>query len=95
MVKVEEEALKKAELLSLLKTAPDERKHTMDEMEKLLAYVERLNEVNTEGVRPLSHGEYGECSLREDEVTNPDGKEETLFNAPERKNGQFVVPKTV
>ena len=78
MVHVDEKTLEKAELLSKLKIASSERERTMTEMEKLLAYVERLNEVDTEGVLPLSHGEPGEGSLREDVVTNPDGKEDTL-----------------
>jgi len=95
MVSVDEKTLEKAELLSKLKIAPDERERTMGEMETLLAYMERLNEVDTEGVLPLSHGESGESSLREDVVTNPDGSAEALMNAPEQKNGQFVVPKTV
>lgn len=95
MVHVDEKTLEKAELLSKLKIAPDERERTMQEMEKLLAYVERLNEVDTEGVLPLSHGESGESSLRADVVTNPDGREAVLLNAPEQRDGQFVVPKTV
>lgn len=95
MVNVDEKTLEKAEILSKLNIAPSERERTMSEMEKLLAYVERLNEVDTEGVLPLSHGEPGESSLREDKVTNPDGKEATLFHAPEQRDGQFVVPKTV
>lgn len=95
MVHVDEKTLEKAELLSKLKVAPDERARTMREMENLLAYVERLNEVDTEGVLPLSHGEPGESSLREDVVTNSDGSADALMNVPEQKNGQFVVPKTV
>lgn len=95
MVHVDEKTLEKAELLSKLKIAPDQRERTMREMETLLAYVERLNEVNTEGVLPLSHGEPGDSSFREDTVSNPDGREDVLFNAPEQRDGQFVVPKTV
>ena len=95
MVNVDEKTLKKAELLSKLQIAPSERARTMTEMEKLLAYVERLNEVDTDGVLPLSHGEPGESSLREDRVTNGNGREAVLLNAPEQKDGQFVVPKTV
>ena len=95
MVHVDEKTLEKAELLSKLKIAPDQRERTMREMETLLAYVERLNEVDTEEVLPLSHGEPGASSLREDVVTNPDGREAALFNAPKQREGQFVVPKTV
>ena len=95
MVHVDEKTLEKAELLSKLSIEPSERERTMREMETLLAYVERLNEVNTEGMLPLSHGEPGESRLREDRVTNGDGREAVLFNAPEQRDGQFVVPKTV
>lgn len=95
MVSVDEKTLEKAELLSKLKIASDERERTMTELGKLLAYVEKLNEVDTEGVLPLSHGELGESSLREDFVTNPDGREAVLFNAPAQRDGQFSVPKTV
>ncbi len=95
MVNVDEKTLEKAELLSKLKIASSERERTMREMETLLSYVERLNEVDTEGVLPLSHGEPGESCLREDRVTNPDGQDAALFNAPEQRDGQFVVPKTV
>lgn len=95
MIKIDETALEKAELLSKLKIEPSERKRTVTEMEKLLKYVEKLNELDTEGVLPLSHGALEKNCFRGDVVTNPDGKEQTLLNAPEQRDGQFVVPKTV
>lgn len=95
MVSVDEKTLEKAELLSKLQIAPAERERTMREMETLLAYVERLNEVDTEGVLPLDYGETEAGSLREDAAANPDGREAALFNAPVQRSGQFVVPKTV
>lgn len=95
MVHVDEKTLEKAELLSKLLIAPAERERTIQEMEKLLAYVERLNEVDTEGVQPLSHGEPGNVGLREDRITNPDGREAVLLNAPEQRAGLLVVPKTL
>lgn len=95
MIKIDEAALEKAELLSKLKIEPSERKRTMKEMEKLLAYAEKLNELDTEGVEPLSHGVWSETAFREDVVTNPDGKDALLFGAPKQKDGQIVVPKTV
>lgn len=95
MIKIDETALEKAELLAKLKIEPAERKRTMEEMEKLLAYAEKLNELDTENVLPLSHEESSESRFREDVVTNRDESEGTLQNAPEQKMGQFVVPKTV
>lgn len=95
MIKIDEAALEKAELLSKLKIEPSERKRTMKEMEKLLAYAEKLNELDTEGVEPMSHGVWSETAFREDVVTNPNGKDDFLAGAPVRKAGQIVVPKTV
>lgn len=95
MIKIDETVLEKAELLAKLKTEASEREKTMLEMEKLLAYAEKINEVDTEGVEPLSHGEPGGRSLREDTVTNPDGREQFLTNVPEQSDHCPVVPKTV
>lgn len=94
---INEAALEKAELLAKLSVEPEKRTKTMAEMEKLFGYVEKLKEVNTEGVEPLTHTSdtKKENRFRRDEVTNPDGKEGTLFNAPVKKDGQFAVPKTV
>lgn len=95
MIKIDEAVLEKAELLAKLKIKVSERERTMKEMEKLLLYTEKLNEIDTEGVLPLSHGEPGGESLREDVITNPDGKEQILANVPEQRNDCPVVPKTV
>ena len=95
MIKIDETVWGKTEILAKLKIEPSEREKTMQEMEKLLGYAEKLNEVDTEGVLPLSHGEPGEITLREDSVTNFDGKEQTLANVPEQREGCPVVPKTV
>ena len=95
MIKIDEAVLEKTELLAKVKIDLSERERIMNEMEKLLAYTEKLNEIDTEGVLPLSHGEPGESALREDTVTNPDGKEQTLANVPKRRQDYPVVPKTV
>lgn len=95
MIKIDEAVLEKAELLAKLKIDVSERERTMNEMEKLLLYTEKLNEIDTEGVLPLSYGESGERALREDVVTNPDGKVQTLANVPEQRDDCPVVPKTV
>lgn len=95
MIKIDEAVLEKAELLAKLKIDVAERERTMNEMEKLLLYTEKLNEIDTEGVLPFSYGEPGKATLREDEVTNPDGKAQTLANVPVQRNDCPVVPKTV
>ena len=53
-----------------------------------------MNELDTSGVEPMSHVFPVNNVFREDVVTNGDDREEILANAPEAKEGAFVVPKT-
>ena len=64
------------------------------DLEEIL-HIDKLNELDTTGVEPMSHVFPVENVMREDVVTNGDGSEATLANAPERKEDAFVVPKTV
>ena len=63
-------------------------------MAKMLDYIDTLNELDTSGVEPMSHVFPVHNVFREDVVTNGDEREEILANAPEAKEGAFVVPKT-
>ena len=64
-------------------------------MEKILTYVEKLNELDTEGIEPLAHTFSVGNVFREDVVTNNDDRDAMLANAPGCKEGQYQVPKTV
>ena len=62
---------------------------------KMLDYIDKLNELDTEGVEPMSHVFPVNNVFREDVVTNGDGSADTLANAPVKKDGGFKVPKTI
>jgi len=65
------------------------------DMNEILAYVEKLNELDTSGVEPTSQvGEFG-TPMRGDQVTNRPAPEEMLANAPSRERGHFKVPKII
>ena len=64
-------------------------------MEKMLDYIDTLNELDTSGIEPMSHVFPVNNVFREDVVTNGDGKEQTLKNAPLCKEDSFEVPKTI
>ena len=66
-----------------------------EEMESMLDYVDKLNELDTSSVEPMSHVFPVKNVFREDVVTNGDGSEDTLKNAPEAQDNAFVVPKTI
>ena len=70
-------------------------KQAKKDMSDMLDYIDMLGELDTSNVEPMSHAFPVFNVFREDVVTNGDGSEETLANAPEQKNGAFKVPKTV
>ena len=65
------------------------------QLAEVLRYVEKLKELNVEGVEPTAHAVPLENVLREDELRASLSQEEALSNAPKTANGLFVVPKIV
>ena len=73
----------------------EEKEQAKKDMESMLDYIDKLNELDTEGVEPMSHVFPVNNVFREDVVTNGDGSADTLANAPVKKDGGFKVPKTI
>lgn len=67
----------------------------MNEIEPILKYFEKLKEVDVTGVEPLVNPTELVNVLRLDDPKPPLSQEEALKNAPESKDGYFVVPKVV
>lgn len=82
-------------ILAKLELDSNEKEQAKKDMERMLDYIDKLNELDTEGVEPMSHIFPTSNVLREDEVVNGDGREFTLANVPERKEDYLVVPKTI
>ena len=82
----------KPEILSLTE---DEKEKAKEDMQKMLDYVDKLDELDTSSVEPMSHIFEDENVFREDVVTNGDGSADTLANAPLAKDQSFKVPKTI
>ena len=60
---------------------------------KMLAWIDKLNEVNTDNVEPLIHISHELNALREDEDKVTISHAEALFNAPKKDSDYFRVPK--
>lgn len=93
--KIDDKTMDNVEILAKLALTGEEREKAMSEMEKILTYVEKLNELDTSQVEPLVHVMEQVNVFRGDDVTNVDGVEASLMNAPKKKDSQFMVPKTV
>lgn len=65
------------------------------ELSGILAWIEQLNEVDTNGVEPMASTEAVTLPLRDDVVTDGGDPEKVLSNAPKRSGDFFVVPKVV
>ena len=65
------------------------------ELSGIMAWIEQLDEVDTEGVAPMTSAVAATPPLREDRVTEGDQADKVLANAPRRTGGFFVVPKVV
>lgn len=81
--------------LAKLQLTEEEQKQAKKDMESILTYMDTMNELDTEGIEPMSHAFPLINVFREDVVLNGDDRENLLNNAPEKKDGCFVVPKTV
>jgi aspartyl-tRNA(Asn)/glutamyl-tRNA(Gln) amidotransferase subunit C len=65
------------------------------ELNGILGWIEQLNEVNVEGVEPLTGGARIALRLRQDAVTDGQIPDAILANAPDRAGAFFTVPKVV
>ena len=75
---------------------PEERQETLaSELNGILAWIEELNEVDTDKVEPLASVTGHSLPRRDDVVTDGDLVDEVLANVPETAGGFFVVPKVV
>ncbi len=81
-------------ILAKLELSDEEKEQAKADMSRMLDYVGKLNELDTEGVEPMSHTFDVHNVFREDEVTNGDDRDNMIKNAPEQRNGCYVVPKT-
>ena len=75
---------------------PDERLESLaGELNAIMAWIEQLNEVDTDGVEPMTSAVATKLPMREDVVTDGDAVADVLANAPMAAKGFFVVPKVV
>ena len=92
---ISNETIEYVGILAKLELSDEEKEEAKRDMGRMLDYIDKLNELDTEGVEPMSHVFSMNNVLREDAVVNGDDRENILANAPEQKDGAFKVPRTV
>lgn len=94
-MKIDDELIDKLSNLAKLEFHGEERENIKADLDRILGFVEKLKEVDTEGVEPLIYMTDEYAVLREDKAKNTLSKEEALKNAPSRDSDYFRVPKVL
>ena len=81
--------------LARLDLPASERPSMKLDLERMIAFVEKLSELDTAGVAPLLHMSEVTGNLREDEVRGSVSREAALQNAPRHDDRFFLVPKVI
>lgn len=81
-------------ILAKLELSVEEKEQAKKDLAEMLDYIDQLGELDTTGVEPMSHVFPVHNVFREDVVTNGDDRDNILKNAPEEKDGMFLVPNT-
>ncbi|MFQ5648327.1 MAG: Asp-tRNA(Asn)/Glu-tRNA(Gln) amidotransferase subunit GatC [bacterium] len=89
------EDVEKTARLAKLEFSVEEKQALVRHLDQIVAYVEQLNELDTDGVEPTSHVLDLRNIFREDEVNASMSQTDALKNAPKQKDGYFSVPKVI
>lgn len=92
---ISDETIEYVGILAKLELSEEEKESAKKDMGDMLDYIDKLNELDTTGVEPMSHVFPVNNVFREDVVVNGDDSENMLKNAPEVKEKSYMVPKTV
>lgn len=93
--KIDETQVRKVAKLSRLQLSDNEVQQFSGELSSIIEYIEKLNELDVEGVEPLAHCLAIHNVFREDVAKPSLENEKAIANAPDRYDGYFKVPKVL
>lgn len=94
-MEVNDQLVEKLAHLSRLQFNESEKTEIKNDLQRMIGFVEKLNELNLDGVEPLMHMSEEMNVLREDEIKGSVSREEALKNAPLHDDQFFKVPKVI
>ena len=92
---VDADTVRRIAKLARIAVAEGEVDHLKDEINGMLAFVEQLQEVNVEGVEPMTSVTPMAMKKRHDVVNDGNDAEAVLKNAPQSDDGFYLVPKVI
>jgi len=94
-MEVNDELINNLALLARLEFNDEERIEIKNDLQKMIAFIDKLNELDTTGVEPILHMSDNVNTLREDEIKGSISREEAFKNAPLHDDRFFKVPKVI
>ncbi|HEV8724637.1 MAG TPA: Asp-tRNA(Asn)/Glu-tRNA(Gln) amidotransferase subunit GatC [Candidatus Binatia bacterium] len=94
-MKLTRDEVQRVAVLARLRLTPQEETQLTEQLDHILAYMEKLAELDTSNIEPFSHEADAVNAFREDRVTNRPNADALLANAPDRDNTFFKVPKII
>ena len=94
-MKIDEVLVDKLSGLAKLEFDPESKTEIINDLNKIIRFVEKLNELDTEGVEPLTYMTEEVNTLRDDIAKTSINKEDALKNAPKKDSDYFIVPKVL
>ena len=92
---IDKETVEKVAHLARLDLAEDEKKEMIADMNKILGFMDKLNEIDTSGIEPLVYMTNEINAVREDVIKHEITHEEALLNAPKHDEDYFLVAKVI
>jgi aspartyl-tRNA(Asn)/glutamyl-tRNA(Gln) amidotransferase subunit C len=92
---IDDETVEKIAHLARLELNADEKQEMIKDMNKILGFMDKLNEIDTTGVEPLVYLTNEVNVLREDVVKQEITHEDALLNAPKHDKDFFLVAKVI
>lgn len=93
--KISREEVRHVAKLARLELAENEEARMTDQMNQILGYMDKLNELNTQEVSATTHAIQRQNVFRADEVRDSLERDRALSNAPESDGVSFIVPKVI
>ena len=92
---VDKETVARIAHLARLKVPEEALEPMTGELNKILEWVEQLEEVDTGNVAPMTSVVHAQIPMRDDKITAGDQRGDVLKNAPDAQHGFFAVPKVI
>jgi aspartyl-tRNA(Asn)/glutamyl-tRNA(Gln) amidotransferase subunit C len=94
-MKISREEVEHVAHLARLKLSPHELEKTTEQLDTILSYMAKLDELDTENIKPMTHAFSITNAFRSDDVRDSLSRKEALVNSPKHNDESFIVPRII